>query len=85
VAVDWRWIGDDEVEGVGGRVVVVVKWGWNKWRWQSSGGGGGHEGSGEGNLSAVAVATGVELRLIGGGLVGGLAVDWWWRGHRCRR
>ncbi len=79
--VDWQWIGGDEVEGVGGRVAVVVEWGSDKWRWRSSGGGGGGggggEGSGKGNLSAVAVARVVGLQWISGGAVGGLAVDWW--------
>ncbi len=42
--------------------------------WWSSGSG--VEGSGEGDLSAVAVARVVELRWIGGGAVGELAVDW---------
>ncbi len=65
-AVEWGWIGGGEVEGVGGRVVVVVEWGSDKWWWRSSGGGGGGEGGGEGYLSAVAVARGVELRWIGG-------------------
>ncbi len=72
-----------EVEGVGGRVAVVVKWGSDKWRWRSCGSGGGGEGGGKGNLSAVAVARAVELRWIGGGAVGGLAVDWWWQGRGC--
>ncbi len=45
--------------------------------------GGGVGGGGEGNLSAVAVARAVELWWIGGGAVGGLAVDWWWRGQGC--
>ncbi len=57
---------------------MVVEWGSDEWRWRSSGGGG--EGDGEGDLSAVAVARAVELRWIGGGVVCGLAVDWWWRG-----
>ncbi len=56
----------------------MVKWGSDEWCWRSSGGG--IEGGGEGNLSAVAVARAVELRWIGGGAVGGLAVDWWWQG-----
>ncbi len=34
--VDWWWIGGDKVEGVGGRVAVVVKWGSDKWQWQSN-------------------------------------------------
>jgi hypothetical protein len=68
--VDWRWIGGGEVEGVGGRVAVVVEWGSDEWRWRG--------GGGEGDLGAVAVARAVELRWIGGGAVGGLAVDWWW-------
>ena len=29
--VDWWWIGGGEVEGVGGRVAVVVKWGLDEW------------------------------------------------------
>ena len=37
-SVDWRWIGGGEVEGVGGRVAVVVEWGSVDWRWRSSGG-----------------------------------------------
>ncbi len=63
-------------------MAVVVEWGWDEWPWRSSGGGGGGggEGGGEGDLSAMAVARGVELRWIGGGAVGGLAVDWWWQG-----
>ncbi len=32
--VDWRWIGGGEVEGVGGRVALVVEWGSDEWRWQ---------------------------------------------------
>jgi hypothetical protein len=60
---------------------VVVEWGLDEWWWRLSGGG--VEGGGEGNLSAVAVARAVELRLIGGGAVGGLAVDWWWRVRGC--
>ncbi len=44
---------------------------------------GGGEGGGEGDLSAVAVARAVDLRWIGGGVVSGLAVDWWWRGRGC--
>ncbi len=83
VAVDWRWIGGGKVEEVGGRVAVVVKWGSDEWRWWSSGGGSGGEGGGKGDLSAVVVARGVELRWIGGGAVGGLVVDWWWRGRGC--
>ncbi len=35
-SVDWRWIGGGEVEGVGGRVAVVVEWGLDEWRWQSN-------------------------------------------------
>ncbi len=31
--VDWRWIGGGKVEGVGGRVAVVIEWGLDKWRW----------------------------------------------------
>jgi hypothetical protein len=31
------------------------------------------------------VARAVELRWIGGGAVGGLAVDWWWQGQGCWR
>ncbi len=46
-----------------------------EWWWWSSGGG--IEGGGEGNLSAVAMEWAVEVRWIGGGMVGGLAVDWW--------
>ncbi len=38
--------------------------------------GGGVEGGGEGDLSVVAVARAVELQWIGGGAVGGLAMDW---------
>jgi hypothetical protein len=38
--------------------------------------GGGGEGGSEGDLGAVAVARAVELQWIGGGAVGGLAVDW---------
>jgi hypothetical protein len=34
--VDWRWIGGGEVEGVGGRVAVVVEWGSDEWRWRSN-------------------------------------------------
>ncbi len=45
--------------------------------------GGGGEGGGKGDLSAVVLARAVELRWIGGGAVGGLAVDWWWRGQGC--
>jgi hypothetical protein len=45
--------------------------------------GSGGEGGGKGNLSAVAVARAVELQWIGGGAVGGLAVDWWWCGQGC--
>jgi hypothetical protein len=68
-------------------VAVVVKGGSDEWRWRSSdsGGGGGGEGSGKGDLSVVAVARVVELRWIGGGTVGGLVVDWWWRGRGCWR
>jgi hypothetical protein len=52
---------------------VVVEWGSDEWwRWLS---GGGVEGGGEGNLSAVTVARAVELQWIGGGAVGGLAMD----------
>ncbi len=57
---------------------MVVEWGPDEWWWRLSGSG--VEGSGEGDLSAVAVARAVELRWIGGSAVGGLAVDWWWRG-----
>ncbi len=32
--VDWRWIGGGKVEGVGSRVVVVVKWGLDEWWWR---------------------------------------------------
>ncbi len=77
MAVDWRWIGGGKVEGVGGRVVVVVEWGLDEWQWWLGGGGGGGEGGGKGNLSGVVVARAVELWWIGGGTVGGLAVDWW--------
>ncbi len=80
VAVDWRWIDGGEVEGVEGRVAVVVKWGLDKWRWQSCGSGGGGESGGKGNPSVVVVVRGVELRWIGGGLVVArsrvLAVEW---------
>jgi hypothetical protein len=39
--MDWRWIGGGEVDGVGGRVAVVVEWGSAvNWRWRTSGGGG---------------------------------------------
>ncbi len=38
MAVDWRQVGGGEVEGVGGRVAVVVEWGSDEWRWRSSGG-----------------------------------------------
>jgi hypothetical protein len=38
--------------------------------------GGGVVGGGEGDLSAVVVARAGELWWIGGGAVGGLAVDW---------
>ncbi len=62
---------------------MVVEWGSDEWRWCSSGSG--VEGSSKGGLSAVAVARAVELRWIGGGAVGGLAVDWWWRGCGCWR
>ncbi len=34
--VDWRWIGGGKVEGVGGRVAVVVEWGLDEWRWRSN-------------------------------------------------
>ncbi len=57
---------------------MVVEWGSDEWWWRSSDGG--IEGGGEGDLSAMAVARAVELRGIGGGTVGGLAVDWWWQG-----
>jgi hypothetical protein len=57
---------------------VVVEWGLDEWWWLSCGSG--VEGRDKGDLSAVAVARAVELRWIGGGTVGGLAVDWWWRG-----
>jgi hypothetical protein len=62
---------------------VVVEWELDKWWWWLSGGG--IEGGGEGNLSAVAVARAVELRWIGGGAVGRLAVDWWWQVQGCWR
>ncbi len=32
--MDWRWVGGGKVEGVGGRVVVVVEWGSDEWWWQ---------------------------------------------------
>ncbi len=35
-SVDWQRIGGGEVEGVGGRVAVVVKWGLDEWRWRSN-------------------------------------------------
>jgi hypothetical protein len=35
-SVDWRWIGGGKVEGVGGRVAVVVEWGSDEWRWRSN-------------------------------------------------
>jgi hypothetical protein len=60
---------------------VVVQWGSDEWWRQSSGSG--VEGGGKGDLSAVAVARAVELRWIGGGAVGGLAVNWWWKGRGC--
>ncbi len=47
--------------------------------------GSGGEGGGKGDLSAVAVARALELQWIGGGMVGGLVVDWWWRGRGCWR
>ncbi len=62
---------------------MVVEWGSEEWWWRSSGGGGGGEGGGKGNLSAVAVARAVELQWIGGGMVCGLAVDWWWQCQGC--
>ncbi len=62
---------------------MVVKWGLDEWWWWSSGGG--VEGGGKGDLSVVAVARAVELRWIGGGVVGGLVVDWWWQGRECWR
>jgi hypothetical protein len=61
-------------------VAVVVEWGLDEWRWWWRSSGGGGEGSGKGNLSSVVVARAVELRWIGGGTVGGLAVNWWWQG-----
>ncbi len=57
---------------------MVVEWGLDEWRWWLSGGGGGGEGGGKGDMSVVAVVRVVELRWIGGGTVGGLAVDWQW-------
>ncbi len=79
-SVDWRWLGGGKVEGVGGRVAVVVEWGSDEWRWRSSGGGGCGEGDGKGDLSVVAVARAVELRWIGGGAV----VEWrWWSSGGC--
>ncbi len=57
---------------------MVVEWGSDEWWWRSSGCG--IVGSGKGDLSGVAVVRVVELRWIGGGAVGGLAVDWWWQG-----
>ncbi len=68
LAVEWRWCGGQM--GVGGVAMAV------EWRWWSSGGG-------KGNLSAVAVVRAMELRWIGGGAVGGLAVNWWWQGQGC--
>ncbi len=62
---------------------MVVEWGSDEWWWRSSGGG--VESGGEGDLSAVAVARAVKLRWIGGGAVGGLVMDWWWRGRGCWR
>ena len=59
--MEWRWIGGGKVEGVEGRVAVVVKWGSDEWQWQLSGSGGGGEGGGKGDLSAVVVVRGVEL------------------------
>ncbi len=35
-SVNWRWIGGGKVEGVGGRVAVVVEWGSDEWRWRSN-------------------------------------------------
>ncbi len=35
-SVDWRWIGGGKVEGVGGRVAVVVEWGSDEWQWWSN-------------------------------------------------
>ncbi len=35
-SVDWQWIGGGKVEGVGGRVAVVVEWGLDEWRWWSN-------------------------------------------------
>ncbi len=35
-SVDCRWIGGGEVEGFGGRVAVVVKWGLDEWQWRSN-------------------------------------------------
>ncbi len=41
VVVDWRWIVGGKVEGVGGRVTVVVEWGLAvNWQWRTSGDGG---------------------------------------------
>ncbi len=34
--VDWWWIGGGEVEGVGGRVAVVVEGGLDESRWRSN-------------------------------------------------
>jgi hypothetical protein len=83
-AVEWQWIGGELVVARLRSLVVEWRWwssgGWRSGRWRSSGGGGGGEGSGKGDLSAVVVARAVELRWIGGGAVGGLAVDWWWQG-----
>ncbi len=33
-SVDWRGIGGGKVEGIGGRVAVVVEWGSDEWRWR---------------------------------------------------
>ncbi len=68
--VYWRWIGGGEVEGVGGRVAVLVEWGSDKWRWRSSGGGRGGESGSEGDLSAVAVVRAAWWSSGGGGQVG---------------
>ncbi len=35
-SVDWRWVGGGKVEGVGGRVAVVVEWGLDEWQWRSN-------------------------------------------------
>ncbi len=54
---------------------MVVESGLVEWWWWLSGGG--IEGGCESNLSAVVMERAVEVRWIGGGTVGGLAVDWW--------